>query len=89
MVIIATSHQVKDYEVWRPFFDADSDRRAAAGIKGEHVFRQADEPNNVHIFFEVDDPSSLSQLNNDPELAAKMEEAGVISEPVFMLLNEA
>jgi hypothetical protein len=36
------AHPVADYDTWRPVYDADKPRRAAAGITDVAVFRDAD-----------------------------------------------
>lgn len=89
MSTIILNHKVIDYAKWRPVFDADNLRRKEAGFKNEKVFRGGDDPNNVYILAEVADPSSLSKMMNDPDLAAKMAEGGVISQPSLVVLNPA
>ncbi len=89
MVVIALNHKVQDFDAWRPHFDADIERRKTAGVNAEHVLRGADDPNNVYIYFEVDDPAGVNQMLDSPELAAKMEEAGVIGQPNVTVLNPA
>lgn len=89
MSTVILSHKVKDYAEWRPVFDSDTRRRQGAGIKNEKVFRAADDPNHVYIVAEVSDPSAFSKMINDPDLAATMEKAGVISQPSAVVLNPA
>ena len=89
MSTVILSHKVKDYAKWRPFFDADLKRRKGAGFKSEKVFRAADDPNHVYIVAEVSDPKIFSSMVNDPELAAIMKEAGVVSQPSAVVLNQA
>lgn len=89
MLTAILNHKVKDYAIWRPYFDADIERRKKFGITGEKVFRSFEEPNHLYIKFEANDPSAIDKLLGDPELPAKMEGAGVISKPEFTLLKEA
>jgi len=51
--------------------------------------RAADDPNHIYIQAEVADPSLLSKMMNDPDLASKMEEGGVVSQPTAIILNQA
>ncbi len=87
MSTVIINHKVADYKKWRPTFDADASRRSNAGIKNERVFRAADDPNNIYIFGDVAEPSSVAKMMEDPDLAAKMKEAGVISKPTVTVLN--
>lgn len=89
MITAILNHKVKDYAQWRPFFDADVDRRKGFGITGEKVFKSVDEPGRLYIKFEANDASAIDKLLNDPELAGKMQEAGVVSKPEFVLLQDA
>jgi hypothetical protein len=87
MATVILSHRVKDYAKWRPVFDSDSERRTRVGLKNVQVFRAQDDPNNIYIQAEVDDPSAWGKMANDPELRQKMEEGGVISQPTALVLN--
>ena len=80
-------HTVEDYEKWRPLYDEDESRRTEAGIRTLDVYRDSENPNNIFIYWEVDDPNKLKEMFNDPELKEKMQEAGVSSEPVWNILN--
>ena len=89
MATVILNHNVEDYKKWRPVFDSDSRRRKEAGMMNERVFRSADDPNNIYIIAEVADISSTARMMNDPDLAAKMKEGGVISKPTVTVLNLA
>ena len=87
MATVILNHKVEDYKKWRPVFDSDTRRRKEAGMTNERVFRSADDPNNIYIIAEVADISSTAKMMNDPDLAAKMKEGGVISKPTVTVLN--
>ena len=74
-------HKVADYSAWRPVYDADAPRRAEAGLKEVGVYRDADDENMVLIVWETDDTNAFKAMMESPELAEKMKEAGVTSEP--------
>jgi hypothetical protein len=88
MATVILSHRVKDYAKWRPVFDADNGRREIAGMRNVRVYRAQDDPNNIYIQADVDDPSILSKMLDDPELRQKMEEGGVVSQPTALFLNQ-
>lgn len=79
---VAISHEVSDYNAWKPVFDADESRRAEAGLELRGLARDADNGNLVHMVFATNDLEPVKGMLGDPGLKAKMEEAGVVSEPV-------
>jgi hypothetical protein len=86
MAIIIMNHDVKDFNSWKPVYDADAPRRINAGFKELVVGTKSDNPNSVYMIWEGD-PSAIDQMLEDPELKEKMEEAGVISPPEFTVIN--
>ena len=87
MAKVVISHKVKDYDSWRPLFDADIERRKSTGFTNEQVYRVHDDPNHLYISGDIADLSSLDDMMSDPDLAKKMEEGGVISKPEILVLN--
>lgn len=87
MSTVILNHKVLDYEKWRPIFDADNQRRKDAGMTNVKVFRAADNPNHVYIIADVTDVAFTSKMMEDPDLAEKMKEGGVISKPAMTVLN--
>ena len=86
MATIIVSHDVKDFSVWKPLYLADSTRRTNAGLKELAVGTQSDNPHKVFVIWEGN-PSIVEQMMKDPELADKMEEAGVTSKPEVLVIN--
>jgi hypothetical protein len=86
MAIIILNHDVKDFATWKPYYDADSDRRKNLGLKEIAVGTKSDNPQKVYMIWEGD-PSNLEKMINDPELKDLMDEAGVISRPEFIVIN--
>ena len=87
MATVILNHRVEDYKKWRPVFDSDALRRKQAGMTNERVFRSAEDPNAIYIIADVADPSITAKMMDDPDLAAKMKEGGVISKPNVTVLN--
>ena len=79
IVQIATT--VKDYTKWRPFFNADSPFRKAAGLQDLAVEREIDNPNNILVVFKASDINKAKAFAADPRLKAKMDSSGVVSKP--------
>ena len=48
-------HKVSDFAKWKPVYDAHLSAREKAGLKEEHLFRNADNPNEVLLLCTVED----------------------------------
>ena len=74
-------HRVKNYDAWKPVYDADVSRRNAADLKEAGVFRDTADGNNLLLVWTTTNLESMKAMLASPELKAKMKEAGVIEEP--------
>ncbi|NND31194.1 MAG: hypothetical protein HKN76_01295 [Saprospiraceae bacterium] len=86
MAILILNHKVADYAAWRPIYDGDVQRRSQAGFKELAVGTQSDDPSMVYMIWEGD-PAVVRAMLADPELGAKMKEAGVVSAPELIVVN--
>jgi hypothetical protein len=86
MSVIILSHDVKDFEAWKPYYYADAPRRERLGLKDLAVGNASDEPTKVYIIWDGDS-ASVEQMLQDPELPELMKEAGVVSDPEITVLN--
>jgi hypothetical protein len=82
-------HQVKDYDRWRPMYDAHESARQMAGLEEEFIFRDAGNPNLVTILFRASDIDLARQFAESPELLAIMKQAGVMDKPEMCIMNQA
>ncbi len=89
MPFVLISHKVADFDNWKPVYDSDQERRESLNIQEVDLFRSAEDPNDVHILFEIPSADTLEQMMGDPTMAEKMKEAGVLSQPTVTLLNKA
>lgn len=80
--------KVKDYQKWKPFFDEHAPTRKANGSKGGHLFRSADNPNEIIVLFEWDDVKNARKLAQSEDLRKTMEKAGVADKPDIYFLEE-
>jgi hypothetical protein len=87
MSYVMVTHTVADYARWKPIFDADGANREIGGSKGGHLFRSADDPNEVVLLFEWD-LEKARQFGQSEALKAKMQEAGVLGPPECSFLEE-
>lgn len=88
MAVVILNHKVENYQKWKPIYDRDVERRKKADLK-EIICGQKDgEPNNVYMVFEAGDPAKVRDMLKDPELKEVMDEAGVISKPDMIVVEE-
>lgn len=80
MAHIFIQHRVADYDRWRQHFDADDATRVAAGVVNIAVLRDVSDPDSVWVVNEADH-TIAGPMFEDSELAAKLQAAGVVSEP--------
>ena len=88
MAYILVRHKVKDFERWKAVFDGHSDARKAATSKGGRILRNADDPNEVFVLWEVGDAEEGRQYIQEPVHADAMEQAGVIDDPDCYFLDD-
>ena len=81
------THEVADFNTWKPSFDAGAALRDKHGIKIHGVYQAHDNPNLVTVHAEMAHPGVMSEFMNDPEAQATMKDAGVIGRPDMRLLT--
>jgi heme-degrading monooxygenase HmoA len=81
--------KVEEYSKWRSVFDERRAMRKAAGSKGDRVFRNADNPNELVILLEWDDLDKAREFAQSEDLKKAMEQAGVSGKRETYFLNEA
>jgi hypothetical protein len=87
MAIIIANHKVKDFKFWKPYYDGDISRRKSFGLKDLVVGTKADDPGEVYMIWETKDPEKAKKMSQDPDLEARMKEAGVTSELHITVVN--
>ncbi|HZX59759.1 MAG TPA: hypothetical protein VFE54_13575, partial [Mucilaginibacter sp.] len=68
--VVDVRHTVKDYDKWRPFFDADSTNRKANGGQDLVVAREADSANSILVVVKVSDVAKAKAMIGDPKMKA-------------------
>jgi hypothetical protein len=79
--VVIIYHTVKDYDKWRPAFDADSTMRKASGLTVGSLERSVAKPDHVKIVLMISDTAKANAFVNDPRLKDVMKKAGVIGKP--------
>jgi heme-degrading monooxygenase HmoA len=86
---LRTSRKVQDYSAWRRIFDDGDKTRREYGFAGFQAFRSASDPNDTtaRIDWPSVDATQAFVASDSPK--EKMKNAGVISQPEVMFLEEA
>jgi hypothetical protein len=80
-------HQVADYSRWKPIYDEHLIARQWAGLKELHLLHNVENPNDLTLFFEVEDIGCAKAFMNSSETADKIKEAHVIGTPEICFLS--
>lgn len=79
---VAITHQVKDFDAWLKVFDGEGTAtRATYGLVDVALARGIDNPNLVHIVFDINDMAKAKNRMSDPALKKLMMDAGVDGAP--------
>ena len=87
MMHMLIRHKVADFAKWKPEYDAHLSARQKAGLKEEHLFRNADNPNEVLLLFSVEDVDKAKAFGASGDLRQAMEKAGVSDKPDVYFLK--
>ena len=81
MAMMIIHHRVRNYETWRPVYDAHEPARDAAGLSNGQVFRSAKDPNDLVILFDMQDRNKAEAFAASEDLKFAMQQSGVEGEP--------
>jgi len=85
--VVVIRHTVADYNVWKPFFDADSTNRNAAGLHLLGLSRGIENQNEVEIPFMIEDVQKAKEFTSNPVLKDVMQKGGVTSAPSILFIK--
>jgi hypothetical protein len=80
-------HKVADFANWKPVYDAHLPARQEAGLKEEHPFRNAEDPNEVLLLFSMEDVDKAKAFAASDDLREAMNKAGVSDKPNVYFLK--
>ena len=89
MAKLLVHHKVQDYDAWRKVFDESTLTRTRFGSTGQQVYRSPGDPNDLTVLTDWHDISQARAYSQSNELRDAMKDAGVISQPDVMYLDEA
>ncbi len=88
MPYILIRHKVKNYAGWKPVFDEHGATSEENGSWGGHLFRNADDPNEIVILLEWDSLEKARKFVKSEDTKKAMQRAGVIDKPDVYFLDE-
>ena len=86
MIVAAARHPVADFDRWKAGFHAYPP--TANGARFARVNRSVEDPNIVLVVMGFESVEAAQGFVESPELAAKMEEAGVSGPPRIEIYEE-
>jgi len=84
---ILIRHKVKDFAEWKRAYDTHLPKRLAAGLTEKHLFRGADNPNEIITIFEAQDLTRAKAFTESADTKEIMQKAGVIDRPDVHFLH--
>ena len=87
MTYLWVRHKVADFSDWKRVFDSHSAAQQAAGLRVERVLRNMDNPNEVFLFFEVEDLEKARGFISSPDAAEGKQQSGVVDDPDVYFLS--
>jgi hypothetical protein len=81
--LMIVTFSIKDYNAWRPVFDAATAERAQDGVSKGQVYRCADRPNDLLVVFEVADEKRARAWMASMQVRADWEKGGVTGTPSY------
>ena len=88
MPYVLVRHKVADYDKWKQGFDENSATRKGHGSRGGQILRNANDPSEHIVLFEVDDLEKARQWLQSEDLRQAMQLHGVVDEPDMYFLEE-
>jgi heme-degrading monooxygenase HmoA len=88
MTQLFVHHKVEDYSKWRRVYDEMDGLRKTFGMTGARVFHTTTNPNEIVIITDWPTPEKARAYAQSPDLKKAMQNAGVISQPDILILEE-
>jgi hypothetical protein len=81
-------HRVTDFGKWKTAYEDHRPMRQASGLKDLHLWRNADDPNEIIVLFEASDMTKARDFVSSSDVKEKMQAAGVQGAPDIVFLSE-
>ena len=81
--------KVKDFKTWKTAYDAHASVRKEFGLSEEHVFKGADNSNEIVVLLKAPDLKRAKAFAADPKIQEAISKSGVIGKPDVQFLEKA
>lgn len=81
MTYLICRNKVADFDRWKRVFDSHAEAQRASGLRVQHVWRNIDDPTDVHMLFQVDDLAKARAFVNSPKVSETQRASGLIDKP--------
>jgi hypothetical protein len=88
MAFMLVRARIRDFSSWKTVYDAHEPMRAKAGLTEKHLFRSADDANEIVLLFQAQDLSRAREFAASADLRERVQESGVVDRPDVYFLNE-
>ena len=88
MATLLVHHKVQNYSAWRKVFDEHDKVRREYGSTGFQVLKSASDPNDLTVIMDYPSVDRAKAFATSDSLKEAMKNAGVISQPEVMFLEE-
>ncbi len=85
--VMAVTHLVKDFDVFKKTFDEHESMRTSYGVKLLAMGRDIKNPNNILISLKIDDLQKAKDFGVSPNLKEAMQKSGLIGKPEIIFAD--
>jgi heme-degrading monooxygenase HmoA len=87
MPYLLIRHKVRDFNAWKPVYDAHLAAREAAGLRELHLLRNVEDATEVVLLFEAENLGRAREFARSEDLRHAMARAGVVDQPDIYFLD--
>ncbi|MFH5833692.1 hypothetical protein ACG2F4_06355 [Halalkalibaculum sp. DA3122] len=84
---VLVRHKVEDFVRWREVFESHKNAQREAGMQLKKLWRNVDEPDEVILLFDVDDPEQAREFLYSADIPDAKNGSGVIDDPDIYFLE--
>jgi heme-degrading monooxygenase HmoA len=87
MSYLLIRHKVRDFNAWKPVYDAHLAAREAAGLRELHLLRNVEDATEVVLLFEAENLGKAREFASSEDLRHAMARADGVDQPDIYFLD--
>jgi len=87
MAYLLIRHKVRDFNAWKPMYDAHLADREAAGLRELYLLRNVEDMTEVVVLLEAENLGKARAFASSEDFRQRMERAGVVDQPDVSFLD--